>query len=324
MKDNITSKPVRMLRSSSSVSSFMFATARHFPQQRKSLFLTIVAVISTIVLVGVYLTAGRASTTSASSMSHPSGHIVVIDAGSSGSRAHVFKYTNYHTVDPAHESFKEKPGLSSFATHPQDAGASMNALLDFARSHVPADERSRTRIVLKATAGMRLLDTDAQRQAILKSVSDTLSKSEFQFHARDAQVIDGKEEGMLGWLSVNYLNNQQAGGSSSSTKASDQWGVLEMGGASVQFTMPMQPSDTAAVPDEHKLTYRVAGKNNKNMEGQVFTHSFLGLGMESARKAVNDALVSSGAKEDPCLPANYVEEHDTNEFSGAADMPAGV
>ena len=325
MKDNITSKPMRLLRSSSSVGSFMMVRARRLPTH---VFVTTVAMIATVALVGIYyIMAGggttTTTTTAATLSAYPSGHIVVIDAGSSGSRAHVFRYSDYHKIDPAHESFKEKPGLSSFATHPQDAGASMDALLQFARQHVPASEASRTRIVLKATAGMRLLDTDAQRNAILKSVSDTLLASEFQFNPRDAQVIDGKEEGMLGWLSVNYLNRAASRSSSSTSKTNsdDQWGVLEMGGASVQFTMPMQPSDTAAVPDEHKLSYRVAGSSS---EGQVFTHSFLGLGMESARKAVNDALIAEGKTEDPCLPTNYVEEHDANEFSGAKDMTAGM
>lgn len=297
---------------------------------RGGLFLVIIAIISGVVLDRIYLelfssTASSDSDNnntkaSSSSEEESNGHIVVIDAGSSGSRAHVFRYYDGHKIDPKHESFKAKPGLSSYASHPDDAGSSMDSLLDFARQHVPADQVSRTRIVLKATAGMRLLETEEQRTAILHSVSERLGASGFSFSPKDAQVIDGKEEGMLGWLSVNYLNEHTA---DSNNKKSDQWGVLEMGGASVQFTMPLPSSASAAVvPNEHKLTYRVAAAKKQETH-QVFTHSFLGLGMESARKAVNDALTASGATADPCLPASYVEEHDANEFSGVASIASG-
>ena len=107
------------------------------------------------------------------------------------------------------------------------------------------------------------------------------------------------------------------------------WSVLEMGGASVQFTMPMTETESTTVPDDYKLSYHLAPQQQSQStttttKGEVFTHSFLGLGMESARKAVNEALVANGATEDPCLPTNYVEEHDVNEFSGATGMTPGT
>lgn len=55
-------------------------------------------------------------------------YLAMIDAGSSGCRAHVYRYGKLGSIKgplyvlPQHESFKVKPGLSTFANHPQDAG----------------------------------------------------------------------------------------------------------------------------------------------------------------------------------------------------------
>jgi len=59
----------------------------------------------------------------------------MIDAGSSGCRAHVFKYGRLENENgpiyilPQHESLKVKPGLSSFKKNPSDAGPSLQGLL---------------------------------------------------------------------------------------------------------------------------------------------------------------------------------------------------
>lgn len=297
-------------RSNSSMSDMMSGPVSRV--QRRAFFFA-VAVILTI-----FMFSARSSTSPSSSSS---GHIVVVDAGSSGSRAHVFRYTN-GIVDPKHESFKTKPGLSSYASKPLYAGASLDPLLAFARQHVPESEVARTKIVLKATAGMRLLAQDSEREAVMANVQAHLLNSGFSFAAQDAEVIDGKEEGMLGWLAVNYLNDK-----SGSSGTNDEWGVLEMGGASVQFTMPMEASSLKGVPNEYKRSYRssaAGGLAGMKKKKEVFTHSFLGLGMQSAREAVNKALKDSGATQDPCLQASYLEEHEVDEFSGVASItPAG-
>eukprot|EP01032_Pedospumella_encystans_P027599 gene27599-31189_t len=55
-------------------------------------------------------------------------YLAMIDAGSSGCRAHVYRYGKLGTISgplyvlPQHDSKKVKPGLSSFASHPEDAG----------------------------------------------------------------------------------------------------------------------------------------------------------------------------------------------------------
>ena len=58
-----------------------------------------------------------------------------------------------------------KPGLSSFAATPEGAGAAyMRPLLDFARAIVPAEARRSAVLLLRATAGMRLVPPAAAQR----------------------------------------------------------------------------------------------------------------------------------------------------------------
>lgn len=126
-------------------------------------------------------------------------------AGSSGCRAHVFRYgvlghdSGPLYILPKHDSLKVKPGLSSFKTSPSQAGASLEGLITFLKSKVPISQWASTPIYLKATAGLRLV-TDTERQAILSSVRQYLGDktvSPFAFHPSDAKVISGIEEGAV-------------------------------------------------------------------------------------------------------------------------------
>ena len=83
--------------------------------------------------------------------------VVVIDAGSSGSRVHVFqlqwnvelgKTPSLPEVKlPAHK-LKIEPGLSTYAHRPRDAGASILPLIDFAERHVPQVVWAQTPLLL--------------------------------------------------------------------------------------------------------------------------------------------------------------------------------
>ena len=111
----ITSKMINR-RSISSVSDDISKKVSRVPRR---FFLVTVAAISIIVFFAILSTLTGTSTSPKAS----SQHIVIIDAGSSGSRAHVFRYNAANgVVEPQHESLKTKPGLSSYAARPQDAG----------------------------------------------------------------------------------------------------------------------------------------------------------------------------------------------------------
>ncbi len=124
------------------------------------------------------------------------GYGIIIDAGSSGSRIHVFEYAPGGLI-PAVDlvgleslSLKKTPGLSSFADNPDIAGVSLKDLLKFAKQKVPNKEWSKTRVYLMATAGMRRLN-DNVREAVLASCREVLQASNFLFYDKWASVISG-------------------------------------------------------------------------------------------------------------------------------------
>jgi apyrase len=251
-------------------------------------------------------------------------YMAVIDAGSSGSRVHVYEYTynngqvlggHYATkvVKPDHATMKSKPGLSSFANNPDQAGTSVEPLIAFAKEHIPANKVETTPILLKATAGMRLLQQEKADvvDSIMESVKSTLSNSGFRFVPSNANIISGQEEGMLGWLALNYLHDTHTSanlrGSASNRPI---WSVLEMGGASVQVSVPL--ANSAGIPGSYVLPY---SSPSSGENGSIYTHSFLGFGVQSAKDAVEKALFDEEEEgqvidvlHHPCLPDGFTEQ----------------
>ena len=168
-------------------------------------------------------------------------YLAMIDAGSSGCRAHVYRYGRLDGpsgplyIIPQHDSKKVKPGLSSFASNPTDAGVSLQGLIDFMKEQVPEVEWTTTPIWLKATAGLRML-SKTESTSILESVRGFLgdtTKSPFLFRPLHARIISGNEEGGFGWIAFNYLKKIIGPKKQSGLLP---YAVVEMGGASSQVS----------------------------------------------------------------------------------------
>ena len=135
-------------------------------------------------------------------------YALMIDAGSTGSRIHVYKFHNcFEAPTLEHETFEQiKPGLSSYANNPQKAAESLDVLLDIAIAEIPKELQSCTPLAVKATAGLRLLG-EAQSRAILEAVEKRIhEKYPFPLPHKDGVIImDGKDEGVFAWITTNYL-----------------------------------------------------------------------------------------------------------------------
>lgn len=253
--------------------------------------------------------------------------MAVIDAGSSGSRVHVYQYTSPLSpgtsgdrvrVLPNHATFKQKPGLSSFESHPSDAGSSLESLIVFAKEHVPADKVATTPIMLKATAGLRLVQQKSPEAvaSILDSARGVLSGSGFLFKPENAEIISGQEEGKLGWLALNYLVASSTG---ANLRGGDAlWGLLEMGGASVQVSLPVKGA--SEIPASFILDYTSPTSGRR---GSMYTHSFLGLGGEAAQEAIQGSLLEDGRADNPCLPKGFTERLDGADDQGTVVTGTG-
>ena len=125
-------------------------------------------------------------------------YALTIDAGSTGSRIHVYKF---HNCGPSpeleYETFKMlNPGLSSYAGDPTAAAASLDPLLEEAKRVVPSELWKCTPVEVKATAGLRLLGTQ-ESDAILDEVRNRL-ETNWDFvvpNEKAVEIMDGKDEG---------------------------------------------------------------------------------------------------------------------------------
>ncbi|KAM0826424.1 hypothetical protein ACQ4PT_068886 [Festuca glaucescens] len=136
-------------------------------------------------------------------------YAVIFDAGSSGSRVHVYRFDGNLDLVPIGneiELFKQKtPGLSAYAKDPQEAAESLVSLLEEAEKVVPVELRDQTPIRVGATAGLRALGAERSEE-ILQAVRDLLrDKSSFKSQPDWVTVLDGSQEGAFQWVTINYL-----------------------------------------------------------------------------------------------------------------------
>ncbi|KAI1730100.1 GDA1/CD39 (nucleoside phosphatase) family domain-containing protein [Ditylenchus destructor] len=211
----------------------------------------------------------------------------VIDAGSTGTRLHLFEFS--HDIASEHSNFKlesevfkeVKPGLSSFASTPELAAESVRELLFTAKKVIPESLWVHTPIVLKATAGLRLLPEE-EADAILSEVETEVSNSGLMMDDTGESVgmLSGTDEGVFGWFTLNYLLERLGYGEAFSSD-SETAAALDLGGGSTQITFVPSDFDVAlhALPkDTYSHQLNLFGRQVK-----LYTHSYLGNGLVAAR-----------------------------------------
>lgn len=226
-------------------------------------------------------------------------YALMLDAGSTGSRIHVYKfhYCNGSSPTLIDELFHMvKPGLSSYADSPLDAAMSLDALLDKAVQGVPKELHSCTPVAVKATAGLRLIGP-TKSEAILNAVRHRL-QTNFPFSVVETDgvaVMDGKDEGVFAWITVNYLLNKIGQKDRKGTAA-----IMDLGGGSTQIVFePNSPAVIAA--EQHKTHIEFGGHKYV-----LYQHSYLGYGLMEARRKLLEASIKRteglGNNQNPQLP----------------------
>lgn len=214
-------------------------------------------------------------------------YVLMIDAGSSGSRIHAYKF-NYCKATPELESevFEMlEPGLSSFKDNAQAAAESLDPLLKTALKSVPQYLHKSTPVAVKATAGLRLLG-EAMSNKILDAVRHRL-ETVYPFPIIKEQgvaVMDGGDEGVYAWVTVNYLLGRINSLEKNSTVA-----IMDLGGASTQIVFePLTINGHNVAQGSH----RVPMTFNAN-QYVLFQHSYLGYGLREANKQINNYVVDN-------------------------------
>ncbi|KAI4885406.1 hypothetical protein NFI96_002820 [Prochilodus magdalenae] len=230
---------------------------------------------------------------------------IMFDAGSTGTRIHVYTFIQ---KDPEglpimdNEMFHStKPGLSAYVNIPENAGHSLRQLLVVAKNTVPRVEWKRTPVVLRATAGLRNLP-QAKAHALLEKVRDVLDESPFYVPPDSVSMMNGTNEGIFAWLSINFLTGHLRPNMKKTV------GILDLGGGSTQITfLPKSEKTIENVSADYK-----AGFSMFNRPHVLYTHSYPKNGIKEARIA---AIGASGAEGQEwkvyktfCLPKNYKGE----------------
>ncbi|KAI9732123.1 MAG: Golgi apyrase [Cirrosporium novae-zelandiae] len=252
---------------------------------------------------------------------------VILDAGSSGTRVYIYRWLDstiarekadrqafeslpaLHTKK--HWTLKLKPGISTFGDNPNIVGPEyLQPLLQHALDIVPEEDVAETPFFLLATAGMRLLP-EIQRKELLSQIC-TYARLKTNFSLPDCnlhvQVIPGETEGLYGWIAANYL----LGGfdnpdDHSHGKGHHTYGFLDMGGASAQIAFAPNVTEAQKHADDLKLL-RMRNINGLSTEYRVFVTTWLGFGVNEARKRYIQSLLEASATHDahelpdPCLP----------------------
>lgn len=206
-------------------------------------------------------------------------YAVVIDAGSTGSR--VLAFTFHESVIDKNlklddELFVQvKPGLSSFVDNPKKGAESLQELLDRAKSVIPAAEWSKAPLAMKATAGLRLLP-EKKASELLREVEELFSKSPFLTNKNSVSIMDGVDEGLFSWFTVNFLMDRLSGNPAKTVAA------LDLGGGSTQITFVPTEEETLKHTKPEYLHHITAFHHNLS----VYTNSYLGLGLMAARKEI--------------------------------------
>jgi len=242
---------------------------------------------------------------------------IVFDAGSSGTRIHVYTWQTggggpKDAFDLLSDDLlKIKPGLSAYKDKPSEAGASLAPLMEFAKTKIPASEVARTPMFLMATAGLRMVG-EAAKDAILASVCSYLSSTGYLFRCGWATLLDGRDEGLYGWVTVNYLLNALYPGGQEAS------GIIDLGGGSVQIVFPTTIPSPPTSPAVAALTQTLDFNGRQH---PIYVKSHLGYGLDAARNAVLDLLVSKGKDPavHPCLPKGATATHKGVALTGSGD-----
>lgn len=116
-----------------------------------------------------------------------------------------------------------------------------------------------------------------QQQAddLLQTVRTVLENSGFKTNKDVVAIMDGIDEGIFSWFTLNFLTQHLSGA------APNTFAALDLGGGSTQVTYTLQDENDIALNKD--LIYTLTVLKQKM---SLFTNSYLGLGLMASRHGV--------------------------------------
>ena len=143
----------------------------------------------------------------------------------------------------------------------------------------PRTNAARTKLTLRATAGLRLLPEGPEAAAaVLDAVRARLGGVDFLVPDDGVTLLDGADEGAYGWIAVNYLLDRLDRSEGVGDAGADTVAVADLGGGSAQITYAVDPSVAEDAPEGY---VRAAAPRQ-----HIYAHSFKGYGIMAARAKI--------------------------------------
>lgn len=211
-----------------------------------------------------------------------------------------------------------------FANDPTAVWNYLAPLLAHAMDIIPPSLHHETPLFLLATAGMRLLDMHQQHAIIEATCMFFRTNSIFRLEplsnigpcGSSIRIISGEEEGLFGWIAVNYLMD---GFASHEENHRATYGFLDMGGASTQIAFePSEPekAHSSKTTLDNLVEVRLRLLGGEEIQHRVFVTTWLGYGTNQARERYLGQEVveweahsehgSEAPIPDPCLPKGLI------------------
>ena len=255
-------------------------------------------------------------------------HVVFVDAGSTGCRAHAFAVSasaNGSGLFEMRTLGRKVKTASALADMGGRVRAELIPAIQAAQAYIE-DPRARDRaaVYVWATAGFRVL-TPAKQQALWREVREAVTSETTLRHGHGHfRTVDGAEEGFYAWLAANYLSNVDVtavgrlrdGASAPSASApfarladsenplAKTVGAIDVGGGSVQYV---------ALP--HGGAGAVA-KSMLELRDAVKVESFLGYGANHMETRWRRELARGGQTSNACAFPGHVVDVEGARLTG--------
>lgn len=255
---------------------------------------------------------------------------VVLDSGSTGTRAYVYKahialkkdgsfpiilssFAKGPKTKPssrsgrAYDRMETEPGLDKLVNNISGLKAAIKPLLHWAEKQIPKHAHKTTSLFLYATAGVRRLPK-SDSDWLLHNARSIMKASPFLCREEWVKIISGMEEAYFGWIALNYHTRTLG-----SSHKQETFGALDLGGSSLQVTFENQN----LVSNETNLHLKIGAVNH-----HLNAYSLPGYGLNDAfdksvahllkklpESANADLLNEKIELRHPCLHSGYKEQY---------------
>ena len=178
---------------------------------------------------------------------------IYIDAGSSGSRLGIYEVTGWaphlEIRELGSKSTDSGVGIHLLLKDRKQIPAYLDPLFSYAEEFLGKETFDQVPVYIYASGGVRSLGRSDQK-IIIKELEGYLGEQK-KIKRFWVKVLTGEQEGIFGWMTVNFLQGNFLKGPLHTS------GVVDMGGASIQITFV--PKDLRNIDEASLIPMKISG-----------------------------------------------------------------